>query len=102
MSNTVSMNPGEGLRLDLAWKDAAGAALNLTGKTAKLSEAFPTTLIAAAVFTTISDALGTKRLEIPAAVCKTLPLGRLSWVRIELVSADGYGDTTPQLWIDVQ
>lgn len=96
----IEINHGEGVRAELRYTDEGGA-IDLTGRTLSIVEAFPAALTQGEV-ALVDAAQGVAELRIPAAVAAAMGGGaRSNWVRLGMSLPGGEVDTTPPIWISV-
>lgn len=100
MSGSIEVARGECLRAEGAWTDDEGAALDLTGRTIRISEAYPMALTDGEV--TVTDATSGKfDIFIPAEVMSSAGRGRVNWIRVEMSVPDGCADASERIWVEV-
>ena len=97
MSSSIIINRGECLDVGLLWTDTNGAAINITGRTFAVLEAFPAF---SAVFT-ITNAVG-GAVSMHVADTSMLRLGMTNSFRVSMALPAACLETTPPIWISVQ
>jgi hypothetical protein len=99
MSDTFIINAGSDLEAQLTWPNGSGGAANLTGYTVSAIDIEPN-LAPHLTVEFISAPAGTIRIRVDWS--DSLPLGRVMYFRILLVSASGERTSTNLIWLDVR
>lgn len=95
--NEITINRGSDLTLTGVWRDATGAAMNLTGWTIEVFEPHP--YAQAMTVEWVNAATGQYRAALPWS--NAMATGRIANFRLR-ISRDGEDRSSPQIWIVVQ
>ncbi len=95
MNDTVKVDKGEALSMEIVWGEDS-----IAGHVIEVIEASPVALLNATV--TILDADERRAvLALPSAQAADLRRGRSNWLRLGLMLNGEVIDSTPRIWLEV-
>lgn len=100
--NTVVINKGESVHLNLTYNNSDGTPIDLTGATLLIPEALPAELLGGTVVVQGDPLNGNALLFIPASLSASMGAGKVNWIRISMETPEDVKDVSPKIWIDVQ
>ena len=97
---SIEVEQGEAVIAQMRWADKGGA-IDLTGRTLAITDAYPAALMDGTVEVTDAEN-GVATLTIPGALARAMGRGRTNWIRVAMSLSGGELDATPPIWIEVR